>query len=98
MRTKQVGLSLATALLLNIQPNFVKTEDAPPANIFDAAWNLVPDALKPKKDDPSDNSALVKDDFKTSFEDIVKEYGYKYSSHTVNTDDGFILETFRIRK
>jgi len=60
-------------------------------------WDVVPDFLKPKKDSVDDDSALVKNDFKLEFKDIVEENGFIFEEHSTVTNDGYIIEIFRIK-
>ena len=41
-------------------------------------------------------SLATADDMSKSFEEIVKDYGYPFEQHFINTNDGYILKLFRI--
>ena len=38
------------------------------------------------------------DEYSFEFEDIVEEYGYEFDHHHPETEDGYILSLFRVRK
>ena len=105
MKLNTFTISLASCLLLNLvkaettqEASASSAERAPATSIFDREWSIMPDFLKPKKDDANDASSLVKDDFRVDFADIVKENGYEFEDHTINTEDGYVIRTFRVKK
>ena len=64
--------------------------------VYQKALSLLPSWLKslliPKQ------KTWVDKDFRYEFEDIVKENGYVFDQYSTVTEDGYILETFRVRQ
>ena len=80
---------------------FSNDEPTPPHTMLDTLFGWFP-FLKPNNGATSDSHAvdrghLTDHDFRLEFEDIVNENGFDFTSHSVVTEDGYILEVFRVK-
>ena len=65
-----------------------------PRSLINEVYDKLPDFMK-KKDDEKDP---IKDNFSLEFQDLVEENDLNFDAYEVQTDDGYLLTAFRIRK